>query len=336
MLPATTTIRVNIFRSRKKLSNGVARNADRIICHLRWGHRILIATTASNVFSLQIPERYYCFCKKEINPPNLIWHVPHSCGNMCRKDLQCGHQCVLLCHPGPCPPCAQMVSISCECGQSPPRTVRCIQKLWKCANKVGTSCYEVYHPEDDRMWFLNNSNDYDFSARKCCRAEFMCVASHATSLPNARRAQRKVCRAAFAAIVNRNGIVTVWFGPATNCATKRSIAAATNARRNAMLSVAHVRLVCLDRARAAKRSRKHRAQKILARAEILAKKHSNVAITFVRNAAIEATVGRVLKLSRRNAAAASTLKSCRASNSICAKRNANKLVIVTSMRAIER
>ena len=25
-----------------------------------------------------IPRDYYCFCKKEINPPPNLWHAPHS------------------------------------------------------------------------------------------------------------------------------------------------------------------------------------------------------------------------------------------------------------------
>lgn len=55
------------------------------------------------MFSLfKIPRVYSCFCEKEINPPNHPWLVPHSCGEMCQKFLKpdCGHRCVLLCHPG--------------------------------------------------------------------------------------------------------------------------------------------------------------------------------------------------------------------------------------------
>lgn len=50
----------------------------------------------------EIPRQYVCFCKKEINPQNHPWLVPHSCGEICRKELtpNCGHRCVLLCHPG--------------------------------------------------------------------------------------------------------------------------------------------------------------------------------------------------------------------------------------------
>jgi len=27
----------------------------------------------------------------------------------------CGHKCLLLCHPGPCPPCPRIVDASCYC-----------------------------------------------------------------------------------------------------------------------------------------------------------------------------------------------------------------------------
>lgn len=60
----------------------------------------------------EIPQHYECFCKKEINPVNHAWLVPHSCGEICGKPLKssrCTHRCVLLCHPGPCPPCAQII-----------------------------------------------------------------------------------------------------------------------------------------------------------------------------------------------------------------------------------
>lgn len=61
--------------------------------------------------------------------------MPHSCGEICGKQLDCEHKCVLLCHPGPCPPCPQIINKSCECGKSNPRTIRCIQQSWKCASK---------------------------------------------------------------------------------------------------------------------------------------------------------------------------------------------------------
>lgn len=86
------------------------------------------------------PATYKCFCEKEENPRPGAFILPHSCGEMCGKNLQptCGHTCMLLCHPGPCPPCSQYASTSCLCGQSPKKSVRCIDKQWKCDRKVNT------------------------------------------------------------------------------------------------------------------------------------------------------------------------------------------------------
>lgn len=86
----------------------------------------------------QIPKHYTCFCTKELNPQNHPWMIPHSCGDSCGKALKpdCGHKCVLLCHPGPCPPCPQVVMTSCLCGTSNPKSMRCAQKSWKCVSKV--------------------------------------------------------------------------------------------------------------------------------------------------------------------------------------------------------
>ena len=82
----------------------------------------------------QIPNRYSCYCGKLADPPFDPWIVPHSCGEVCEKSLKpdCGHQCLLLCHPGPCPPCPQVVKSKCFCGQTAPSTKRCFNKNWSC------------------------------------------------------------------------------------------------------------------------------------------------------------------------------------------------------------
>lgn len=70
----------------------------------------------------QVPRSYTCFCGKQDEPTFDPWITPHSCGEVCGKLLGrrqeggeqveedeeqqgCQHACLLLCHPGPCPPC---------------------------------------------------------------------------------------------------------------------------------------------------------------------------------------------------------------------------------------
>jgi NF-X1-type zinc finger protein NFXL1 len=82
----------------------------------------------------EIPTRYTCFCGKVVDPQFDPWNVPHSCGETCGKPLKpdCGHQCLILCHPGPCPPCPKVVKSKCYCGQTAPATKRCFDKNWSC------------------------------------------------------------------------------------------------------------------------------------------------------------------------------------------------------------
>uniref|UniRef100_A0A1Y1M097 PHD-type domain-containing protein n=4 Tax=Photinus pyralis TaxID=7054 RepID=A0A1Y1M097_PHOPY len=82
----------------------------------------------------QIPMKYLCFCQKAENPPFQPLLVPHSCGDVCHRDLKplCGHKCLMLCHRGPCMPCPQNVKVSCLCGRQTPQTRRCNNKEWSC------------------------------------------------------------------------------------------------------------------------------------------------------------------------------------------------------------
>ncbi|KAK7066648.1 NF-X1-type zinc finger protein nfxl1 [Halocaridina rubra] len=86
-----------------------------------------------------IPRRYVCFCGKQEDPKYDPWIVPHSCGETCRKKLkpECGHSCLLLCHPGPCPPCPITVNIKCHCNRQPAQTRRCSSKYWSCCQPCG-------------------------------------------------------------------------------------------------------------------------------------------------------------------------------------------------------
>ncbi|XP_020629848.1 NF-X1-type zinc finger protein NFXL1-like [Orbicella faveolata] len=101
------------------------------------------------------PTRYYCFCEKQENPLFDPWLTPHSCGQSCSKPLkpECGHDCLLLCHPGPCPPCPKTVRVSCHCGSHPPVVRRCSAKSWSCGKPCGKllscdhhNCESPCHP----------------------------------------------------------------------------------------------------------------------------------------------------------------------------------------------
>ncbi len=61
----------------------------------------------------------------------------------------------MLCHPGPCPPCPNMVNISCHCAKSAPVSRRCSNKYWSCnktCNKLLKCkqhlCNQVCHPNE--------------------------------------------------------------------------------------------------------------------------------------------------------------------------------------------
>jgi len=102
-----------------------------------------------------VPSKYFCYCTKEIDPKFDPWLQPHSCGEKCGKTLkpECKHKCVLLCHPGACPPCPHMVSVTCYCAKSTPSVKRCSASNWSCNAICGATlackshtCPEVCHP----------------------------------------------------------------------------------------------------------------------------------------------------------------------------------------------
>ncbi|KAG8231256.1 hypothetical protein J437_LFUL011110 [Ladona fulva] len=104
----------------------------------------------------EIPSKYLCFCGKRVDPPPYSgWHVPHSCGETCGRELtpSCGHSCPLLCHPGPCPPCPRQVTVSCQCGRQPPKAVRCSGKVWSC----GQPCRKVLPCNNSQLRIKDNA-----------------------------------------------------------------------------------------------------------------------------------------------------------------------------------
>lgn len=103
-----------------------------------------------------IPKTYFCFCGKLANPPYDPWVLPHSCGDICGRALKnnCGHNCLLLCHPGPCPPCPKLIKSKCFCG-AVKDVRRCGLKEFSCSGKCNRvlhcgihSCEEICHEGD--------------------------------------------------------------------------------------------------------------------------------------------------------------------------------------------
>jgi NF-X1-type zinc finger protein NFXL1 len=84
-----------------------------------------------------VPLNYSCFCGKVENPVFNPWHVAHSCGEECAvKNPSCGHPCMLLCHPGPHPPCPRAVQSSCYCGKEM-TSRRCGKQEFSCNSVCG-------------------------------------------------------------------------------------------------------------------------------------------------------------------------------------------------------
>ena len=86
--------------------------------------------------------QYFCFCGVERDPELSSFHIPHSCGNVCKrkKNDNCEHQtCVYECHPGQCPPCEEVVSKPCYCGDAS-TNVTCQAKNLNPSYSCGKPC----------------------------------------------------------------------------------------------------------------------------------------------------------------------------------------------------
>ncbi|GER50962.1 NF-X1-type zinc finger protein NFXL1 [Striga asiatica] len=134
----------------------------------------------------QIPRNYYCFCGKVQDPPRDPWILPHSCGEICGRPLShgCGHHCLLLCHPGPCPACPKLVRTCCFCGKSED-VRRCGFKNFSCSGACGKplecgvhKCTEICH--DGLCPACRRKGTYKCRcgklemSRECCERDFRC------------------------------------------------------------------------------------------------------------------------------------------------------------------
>mmetsp|Transcript_32563 Transcript_32563/g.52758 ORF Transcript_32563/g.52758 Transcript_32563/m.52758 type:complete len:944 (-) Transcript_32563:401-3232(-) len=135
----------------------------------------------------EVPQKYFCFCSKEQDPPVDRWLVPHSCGQICSKPLipACGHECKLLCHPGPCPPCPQTVIVKCFCGKKS-STQRCGRHAFSCnapclrtlncgIHKCGSACHAGDCMPCQRVTTLKCRCGLTTEERACGDRDFQCA-----------------------------------------------------------------------------------------------------------------------------------------------------------------
>ncbi|ORX44066.1 hypothetical protein DM01DRAFT_1340476 [Hesseltinella vesiculosa] len=105
-----------------------------------------------------LPHGYFCFCGKQKNPNPSRYQTPHTCDQLCKRSRVCPHACVLPCHPGPCPPCTSMGSVTvCFCGKER-RQAKCVDTDYDtnayscktiCGQRLGCgehTCQETCHP----------------------------------------------------------------------------------------------------------------------------------------------------------------------------------------------
>lgn len=133
-----------------------------------------------------IPRKYLCFCQKLEDPPSDPWILPHSCGEVCNRPLKhnCGHYCLLLCHPGPCPSCPKLVKSHCFCG-AVEDVRRCGFKNFSCngvcsklldcgTHRCGETCHEGDCPPC-RAWGVYRCQCGKVEEkRECCDRNFQC------------------------------------------------------------------------------------------------------------------------------------------------------------------
>lgn len=78
-----------------------------------------------------------CSCGKTVIKPPYRCGIKLICNNLCEKERPCGHHDDHLCHPGPCPPCAKLVTKMCVGGHVEIPNVICSNDDIRCNSKCG-------------------------------------------------------------------------------------------------------------------------------------------------------------------------------------------------------
>ncbi|KPP79604.1 NF-X1-type zinc finger protein NFXL1-like, partial [Scleropages formosus] len=154
----------------------------------------------------ETPNRYCCYCGKVEDPPLDPWLLPHSCGQVCDREFKpaCGHRCLILCHPGPCPPCPKMVQVSCLCKKATPVPRRCSAKAWSCQQRCGRvlpcgqhACENLCHAGDcepcPRVSKQRCVCGRQVSQRLCASPVWHCELSCGKPLPCGNHTCERVC-----------------------------------------------------------------------------------------------------------------------------------------------
>eukprot|EP01155_Anaeramoeba_flamelloides_P031213 Anaeramoba_flamelloidesa88567_56.p1 GENE.a88567_56~~a88567_56.p1 ORF type:complete len:1031 (-),score=243.69 a88567_56:55-2859(-) len=94
----------------------------------------------------EIPQEYRCFCSKRKNPKMSPYINAHSCGEICKKYLNCGvHKCKEICHYGACNSCPlDGKPEPCYCGQSM-LTFGCGEIEEEKDKRCGKICSKILH-----------------------------------------------------------------------------------------------------------------------------------------------------------------------------------------------
>lgn len=153
----------------------------------------------------QTPKNYYCFCGKVQDPPRDPWVLPHSCGEICGRSLKydCGHFCLLLCHPGPCPACPKLVRNKCFCGKLED-VRRCGFKNFSCngvcgkllecgAHRCGEICHDGLCPPCREKGTYRCQCGKAEMVRECCERDFRCNSACNKMLGCGRHACERGC-----------------------------------------------------------------------------------------------------------------------------------------------
>ncbi|WIA21924.1 hypothetical protein OEZ85_004291 [Tetradesmus obliquus] len=156
--------------------------------------------------SSQLPRGYSCFCGKQEEPEWDPWLAPHSCGELCGKPLpgSCEHSCLLLCHPGPCPPCPLLVDASCFCGMAAMKQ-RCGRNEFSCRAVCGRrlacghACPEVCHagecPPCKEVGVHRCACGAETAKLPCWQADWHCAKPCGKTLQCGRHKCDQVCHA---------------------------------------------------------------------------------------------------------------------------------------------